>query len=98
MKKLGKEAQVLKEKNLMTSLKDSACVPQILCTCADEIHGGILLDACLVCPFASILNKPLDESSARFCAASVVIALEDLHKAWQHSVIYFVMLSFLFIG
>lgn len=80
VKKLGKEAQVLKEKNLMTSLKDSACVPQILCTCADEVHGGILLDTCLVCPFASILNKPLDESSARFCAASVVIALEDLHK------------------
>lgn len=80
VKKLGKEAQVLKEKNLMRSLRDSACVPRILCTCADEIHAGILLDTCLACPFASILNQPLDESSARFCAASVVTALEELHK------------------
>lgn len=80
VKSLGKEDQVLKEKNLMKSLRDSVCVPQIICTCADETHAGILLDTCLACPFASILNKPLDESSARFCAASVVIALEELHK------------------
>ncbi|KAL2929081.1 Protein phosphatase 2C and cyclic nucleotide-binding/kinase domain-containing protein [Bienertia sinuspersici] len=80
VKRLGKEDQVLKEKNLMKSLTESACVPQIICTCADETYAGILLDTCLACPFSSILNKPLGESSARFCAASVVIALEDLHK------------------
>lgn len=80
VKRLGKEDQVLKEKNLMKSLSESACVPSIICTCADQTYAGILLDTCLACPFASILNKPLDESSARFCAASVVIALEELHK------------------
>eukprot|EP00257_Ricinus_communis_P014156 XP_015571762.1 protein phosphatase 2C and cyclic nucleotide-binding/kinase domain-containing protein isoform X2 [Ricinus communis] len=80
IKRLGKEAQVLKEKNLMKSLNPSACVPQVLCTCADRTHAGILLNACLSCPLASILHAALDESSARFCAASVVIALEDLHK------------------
>lgn len=80
VERLGKEDQVLKEKNLMKSLSDIVCVPQIIGTCADETHVGILLDTCLACPFVSILNKPLDESSARFCAASVVIALEELHK------------------
>ncbi|KAL9242331.1 hypothetical protein vseg_016343 [Gypsophila vaccaria] len=80
VKMLGKEAQVLNEKNLMRSLGPSACVPQILCTCADETHAGILLNTSLACPLASILRKPLDEPSARFCAASVVIALEVLHQ------------------
>ncbi|GLT48537.1 hypothetical protein SLA2020_221570 [Shorea laevis] len=80
IKKLGKEEQVLKEKNLMRSLGPSACVPQLLCTCADGMHAGILLNTCLACPLASILHTPLDEQLARFCAASVVIALEDLHK------------------
>ncbi|KAK6944938.1 PPM-type phosphatase-like domain, partial [Dillenia turbinata] len=80
VKRLGKEAQVLKEKNLMKSMNRSSCVPQVLCTCADEIHAGILLNTCLACPFSSILLKPLDELSARFCAACIVCALEDLHK------------------
>ncbi|KAK4352860.1 hypothetical protein RND71_028378 [Anisodus tanguticus] len=36
----------------------------------------------------AILHNPLDEESARFCAASVVIALEDLHNvsAWVRAV------------
>ncbi|RVW38371.1 Protein phosphatase 2C and cyclic nucleotide-binding/kinase domain-containing protein [Vitis vinifera] len=80
IKRLGKEAQVLKEKNLMMSMAPSACVPQVLCTIADQNHASILLNTCLACPFASILHTPLDEPSARFCAASVVIALENLHK------------------
>ncbi|XP_065851430.1 protein phosphatase 2C and cyclic nucleotide-binding/kinase domain-containing protein [Euphorbia lathyris] len=85
IKKLGKEAQVLKEKNLMKSMSPSACVPQVLCTCADRMHAGILLNVCLACPLASILHTALDEPSARFCAASVVIALEDLH---QNGILY----------
>ncbi|KAK2645603.1 hypothetical protein Ddye_020798 [Dipteronia dyeriana] len=80
VKQMGKEIQVLKEKDLMKSMPPSACVPQILCTCADQMHAGILLNTCLACPLASILNSPLDEPSARFCAASVVSALVDLHK------------------
>ncbi|KAL5768782.1 hypothetical protein ACOSP7_015327 [Xanthoceras sorbifolium] len=80
VKRLGKEFQVLKEKDLMKSICPSACVPQVLCTCSDQIHAGILLNTCLACPLASILNSPLDEPSARFCAASIVAALEDLHK------------------
>ncbi|KAF8400848.1 hypothetical protein HHK36_014151 [Tetracentron sinense] len=80
IKRLGKEGQVLKEKDLMKSLSPSACVPQVLCTCANQTHVGILLNARLACPLASILHNPLDEPSARFCAASVVIALEELHK------------------
>lgn len=80
VKCLGKEGQVLKEKNLMESVSPSACVPQILCTCADRMYSGLLLNTYLACPLASILHTPLDEQSSRFCAASVVAALEDLHK------------------
>ncbi|XP_039123788.1 protein phosphatase 2C and cyclic nucleotide-binding/kinase domain-containing protein [Dioscorea cayenensis subsp. rotundata] len=80
IKQLGKQSQVLKEKDLMRSLNPSPCVPQVLCTCADQSYVGILLNSCLTCPLASILHKPLDESSAQFYAASVVVALEQLHK------------------
>ncbi|XP_047319739.1 protein phosphatase 2C and cyclic nucleotide-binding/kinase domain-containing protein-like [Impatiens glandulifera] len=80
IRSLGKEAQVLKEKNLMKSLSSSAGVPQVVCTCADAAYVGILLNTRIVCPIASILYKPLNESSAQFCAACVVTALEDLHK------------------
>ncbi|XP_020536383.1 protein phosphatase 2C and cyclic nucleotide-binding/kinase domain-containing protein isoform X2 [Jatropha curcas] len=80
IKRLGKEAQVLKEKNLVKSISPSARMPQVLCTCADRTHAGILLNTCLACPLASILHTALDEPSAKFCAASVIIALQDLHK------------------
>ncbi|XP_072985418.1 protein phosphatase 2C and cyclic nucleotide-binding/kinase domain-containing protein isoform X2 [Typha latifolia] len=79
-KELGKESQVLKEKDIMKSLSPSACVPQILCTCANQAYVGILLNTCLSCSLASIVRMPLDESSARFYAASVVVALEELHQ------------------
>lgn len=85
IKRLRKEAQVLKEKNLMKSMRPLSCVPQVLCTCADQTYAGILLNTCLACTFASILHTPLDEPSARFCAASVVSALEALHK---NSILY----------
>ncbi|KAG6723609.1 hypothetical protein I3843_03G210700 [Carya illinoinensis] len=80
VKGLGNEAQVLKEKNLMKSLSPSACVPQVLCTCANQVHAGILLNTCLACPLASILHTTLKEPSARFFAASLISALENLHK------------------
>ncbi|KAK9026920.1 hypothetical protein V6N11_066778 [Hibiscus sabdariffa] len=85
VKKLGKEAQVLKEKDMMKSMSSAACIPEVLCTCADQMHAGVLLNTYLVCPLSSILRTPLDEQSARFCAASVVTALEDLH---ENSVLY----------
>ncbi|KAJ7969566.1 putative Protein phosphatase 2c [Quillaja saponaria] len=80
VKNLGKEAQVLKEKKLLKSMSSSAFVPEVLCTCADQLYAGMLLNTHLACPLSSILNIPFDESSARFCAASVVTALADLHK------------------
>ncbi|KAE8647032.1 hypothetical protein Csa_022960 [Cucumis sativus] len=80
VKWLGLEAQVLKEKNLMKTISSSACVPELLCTCFDQSHAGILLKTCLACPLSSILHVPLDEFSARFFAASLIMAMEDLHK------------------
>ncbi|XP_019192475.1 PREDICTED: protein phosphatase 2C and cyclic nucleotide-binding/kinase domain-containing protein-like [Ipomoea nil] len=85
VKKLGKEEQVLKEKELLKRLASTSCVPRVICTCADQTHAGILLDTRLACSLVSILHIPLDEASARFCAASVVTALEDLHK---HGILY----------
>ncbi|KAL3532502.1 hypothetical protein ACH5RR_006023 [Cinchona calisaya] len=80
IRRLGKQAQVLKEKNLMKYTSLCAGVPRVVCTCADQTHCGILLDARLSCSLVSLLHSPLDEPCARFCTASVVIALEDLHK------------------
>lgn len=81
VKKLGKEAQVLKERNLMKNvIKASAFVPEILCTCVDQTFAAILLNTILACPISSLLHSPLDESSARFITASLVSALEDIHK------------------
>lgn len=82
VKRLGKESQVLKEKDLIKGMSSSACVPQVLCTFADRIYAGILLNTRLACPLSSILSTPFSESAARYCAASVVIALEDLHKVF----------------
>ncbi|KAL5208603.1 hypothetical protein ABZP36_033038 [Zizania latifolia] len=85
VKDLHKEAQVFEEKDLMKNLSQSTCVPEVLCTCADQSYLGILLNCCLCCSLASILHTPLNESSARFYAASVVVALEELH---QKSILY----------
>lgn len=63
----------------MRSLSPSACIPQVLSTCADQNHAGILLNTCLACPLVSILHTPLNEPSAQFCAASVITALGNLH-------------------
>ncbi|KAG8367369.1 hypothetical protein BUALT_Bualt16G0064900 [Buddleja alternifolia] len=80
VKKLGKEALVLKERNLLKSINQSAFVPRVICTCADQTHAGILLDTRIACSITSIIHNALDETSAQFCAASVVIAIEGLHK------------------
>ncbi|XP_042461506.1 protein phosphatase 2C and cyclic nucleotide-binding/kinase domain-containing protein-like isoform X1 [Zingiber officinale] len=79
IKDLGKEECVLKERELLKSLSLLTFVPKVLCTCADDSHVGILLDCCLACPLASVINTPLDEQSAQYFAASVIVALEELH-------------------
>uniref|UniRef100_A0A0D9YQG7 protein-serine/threonine phosphatase n=1 Tax=Oryza glumipatula TaxID=40148 RepID=A0A0D9YQG7_9ORYZ len=85
VKDLHKEKHVFDEKDLMKSLSQSTCVPEVLCTCADQSYLGILLNCCLCCSLASILHAPLNESSARFYAASIIVALENLH---QRSILY----------
>ncbi|KAL6877496.1 hypothetical protein ACP4OV_012711 [Aristida adscensionis] len=85
VKDLHKEVQVFDEKNLIKSLSQSAFVPEVLCTCADQSYLGMLLNCCLCCSLASILHTPLNELSAQFFAASVVVALEELH---QKSILY----------
>ena len=77
VKSLGKEAQVLKENKVIKSLSPSTCVPQVLCTCADQAYAGILLKCMRCLPLASILRIPLSEPSALFFAASVI----TLYKA-----------------
>lgn len=64
----------------MKSISQSVFVPQVVCTTANELYAGILLDTRIACSVTSIIHSPLDETSAQFCAASVVIALEGLHK------------------
>lgn len=80
LKLLGREAQALQEKTLIRHLRPSLFVPQVLSTCADMEHAAIVLNTRLVGPLSLVLHAPLDESSARFLAASVVLALDLLHK------------------
>lgn len=64
----------------MMSISQCFFVPQIVCTTVDELYAGVLLNTRIACSLTSIIHSPLDESSAQFCAASVVLALEGLHK------------------
>ncbi|KZV21642.1 protein phosphatase 2C and cyclic nucleotide-binding/kinase domain-containing protein-like [Dorcoceras hygrometricum] len=80
VKKLGKEGLVLKEKNILKFMSHSPFVPRVLCTVADQTHAAILLDTCIACSMTSIIHNGLNEDSAQFCAASIVIALEVLHE------------------
>ncbi|KAG0491875.1 hypothetical protein HPP92_005273 [Vanilla planifolia] len=80
IKELGKKAQVLKEKELLLSLGGSIGVPLVICTFADQFYVGILFNCCLACPLSTVLSTPLDEYSAKFCAASLVVVLQELHK------------------
>ncbi|XP_011078275.1 protein phosphatase 2C and cyclic nucleotide-binding/kinase domain-containing protein isoform X1 [Sesamum indicum] len=81
VKRLGKESLVLKEKNLFKSISHSAFVPRVICTCADQSYAGLLLDTRIACSMTSVIHSALDEASAQFCAACIVIALEGLHKS-----------------
>ncbi|KAL0426998.1 UNVERIFIED_CONTAM: protein phosphatase 2C and cyclic nucleotide-binding/kinase domain-containing protein [Sesamum latifolium] len=81
VKRLGKESLVLKEKNLFKSISQSAFVPRVICTCADQSYAGLLLDTRIACSMTSVIHSALDETSAQFCAACIIIALEDLHKS-----------------
>lgn len=77
---LGREAQILNERSLIQSLSPSVYVPQVLCTRGSKDYAAVLLNTRLAAPLALILLTPLDESTARFVAASVVLALDFLHK------------------
>lgn len=81
---LGKESQVFKEKELMKSLSGSSGVPQVLSTFSDKSYFGILLNSYIACSLSSVLHTPLEELSVRFCAASLVIALKELHQVCFH--------------
>ncbi|KAH7387901.1 hypothetical protein KP509_16G047700 [Ceratopteris richardii] len=80
LKLLGREAQALQEKMLMRQLRPSLFVPQVISTCADTEYAAILLNTCVVGPLSLVLRAPLDENSARFLAASAVVAVDLLHK------------------
>ncbi|XP_075517627.1 protein phosphatase 2C and cyclic nucleotide-binding/kinase domain-containing protein isoform X1 [Primulina tabacum] len=80
VKQLGKEGLVLKEKNILKYMSHSPFIPRVLCTVADQTHAAILLDTCIACSMTSVIHNGLNENSAQFCAASIVIALEVLHE------------------
>ncbi|KAJ7549507.1 hypothetical protein O6H91_07G056700 [Diphasiastrum complanatum] len=77
---LNREAKVLVEKSIIEGLTPSIYVPQVLRTCIDNNYAALLLNTYLSGTLASILTAPLDEISARYLSASIVLALEFLHK------------------
>ncbi|KAJ7533473.1 hypothetical protein O6H91_13G050700 [Diphasiastrum complanatum] len=80
VQQLGRETQVCVERSIIEELTPSIYVPQVLQTVSDAKYAAMLLNTCLAGPLSSILTSPLDESSARFLSASIVLALDFLHK------------------
>jgi serine/threonine protein kinase len=80
VQRLGRENQVLLERDLFENLRPSPYVPHLLATPISSDSVALVLNCVLAGPLDSVLHSPLDEDSTRFVAASVVLAIELLHK------------------
>ncbi|CAM6004070.1 unnamed protein product, partial [Sphagnum balticum] len=80
VQRLGRESQVLLERFIIRRLQPSPFVPHLLATLSDDDSVALVLNCVLAGPLALLLHYPLDEVSARYMAASVVLAIELLHK------------------
>ena len=80
VQRLGRENQVLQERALFQQLRPSPFVPHLLATPIDSDSVALVLNCVLAGPLELLLRSPLDERSARFIIANVVLALELLHK------------------
>ncbi|KAG0576965.1 hypothetical protein KC19_5G121600 [Ceratodon purpureus] len=80
VQRLGREGQVLLERSLFKQLRPSPFVPHLLATPIDSDSVALVLNCVLAGPLELLLRSPLDEQSARFLVASVVLAIELLHK------------------
>ncbi|KAG0616355.1 hypothetical protein M758_5G108200 [Ceratodon purpureus] len=80
VQRLGREGQVLLERSLFKQLRPSPFVPHLLATPIDSDSVALVLNCVLAGPLELLLRSPLDEQSARFLVASVVLAVELLHK------------------
>ncbi len=80
VQRLGHENQVLLERALFENLRPSPYVPHLLATPISSDSVALVLNCVLAGPLDIVLHSPLDEDSTRFIAASVVLAIELLHK------------------
>lgn len=80
VQRLGREGQVLLERSLFKQLRPSPFVPHLLATPIDNDSVALVLNCVLAGPLEILLHAPLDEDSTRYLAASVVLAVELLHK------------------
>lgn len=80
VQRLGREGQVLLERTLFKQLRPSPFVPHLLATPIDSDNVALVLNCVLAGPLELLLRSPLDENSARFLVANVVLAVELLHK------------------
>jgi cGMP-dependent protein kinase 2 len=81
VQRLGREGQVLLERSFFKHLRPSPFVPHLLATPIDSDSVALVLNCVLAGPLELLLRSPLDEHSARFIAANVILAIELLHKA-----------------
>uniref|UniRef100_A0A7I4CT79 cGMP-dependent protein kinase n=1 Tax=Physcomitrium patens TaxID=3218 RepID=A0A7I4CT79_PHYPA len=80
VQRLGREGQVLLERSLFKQLRPSPFVPHLLATPIDSDSVALVLNCVLAGPLDLLLRSPLDENSARYLVANVVLAIELLHK------------------
>ncbi|CAI5461662.1 unnamed protein product [Closterium sp. Yama58-4] len=90
----GRGKQVHRERNLFETLSANPFVPPVITPYTDHASVGLLLDCQLSTPLALVMGgregaggqagpdvfPPLPEEAARFVAASLVIAMELMHR------------------
>lgn len=75
-----KSALVLREKDVYSNLAANPFVPSVLTRYDDATSVALLLNTQLAVPLAVVMAEPVTEECARFIAASLVLALQLLHK------------------
>lgn len=80
VKRASREAQVLRERVILQTLSANPFVPPVITPILEPKSVGLLLDCQLAVPLALLLGEPLPEECAQFIAASLVLALQLLHR------------------
>jgi len=78
---LGRQGQVMRAREISRSMAPSVYVPSVLRSYKDNRVLAELVYTHALCTMDAIVHEPLSEASAKYYAASAVLAMEHLHMA-----------------